>query len=115
MADVARYGKRPEQAILALTTLRQRFPGTAQASLAAFTLARVHFDQRRAYDEAARWFRTYLKEQPGGALSREAQGRLMEALDRAGDRAAATQLAKSYLATNPDGPHARLARSLMAR
>ena len=115
MADVARYGKRPDQAILALTTLRQRFPGTGQASLAAFTLARVHFDQRRAYDEAARWFRTYLKEQPGGALAREAQGRLMEALDRAGDRAAATQLAKSYLVTNPDGPHARLARSLIAR
>ena len=115
MADVARYGKRPEQAILALTTLRQRFPGTGQASLAAFTLARVHFDQRRAYDEAARWFRTYLKEQPGGALAREAQGRLMEALDRAGDRAAAAQLAKSYLATNPDGPHARLARALIAR
>ncbi len=115
MADVARFGKRPQQAILALSTLRRRFPGSAGASVAAFNLARVHFDQRGAYHEAARWFRTYLKEQPGGPLAREAQGRLMESLYRAGDREAAARIADAYLTSNPAGPHARLARTLLGR
>lgn len=112
LADVARYGNRPEQAIQALSALRRRFPGGSRAGVAAFKIARVHFDQRGEYAEAARWFRTYLREQPGGALAREAQGRLMEALYRSGDRAGAERAAESYLAANPNGPHARLARSI---
>ncbi|HET9960597.1 MAG TPA: FecR domain-containing protein [Polyangiaceae bacterium] len=115
MADVARFGKRSDRAVLALQALRRRFSGSGAASVAAFSLARIHFDQRAAYDEAARWFRTYLKEQPGGSLAREAQGRLMEALYRGGDRAGAERAAEAYLARNPEGPHARLARSLLGR
>lgn len=112
LADVARFGKRPDQAIQALTTLRRRFPGGSRAGVAAFKIARVHFDQRGEYAEAARWFRTYLREQPGGPLAREAQGRLMEALYRSGDRTGAERAAETYLTANPNGPHARLARSL---
>jgi hypothetical protein len=115
LADVARFGNRPRQAIHALSSLRRRFAGSARASVAAFTLARIHFDQRGAYDEAARWFRTYLKEQPSGPLAREAQGRLMEALYRGGDRVGAAKVADNYLTLNPSGPHSRLARSLVAR
>jgi hypothetical protein len=115
LADVARFGNRPQQAIHALSTLRRRFGGSARASVAAFTLARIHFDQRGAYDEAARWFRTYLKEQPNGPFGREAQGRLMEALYRGGDRSGAAKVAENYLTANPSGPHARLARSLVSR
>lgn len=115
LADMARLNSRPQQAIYALTALRRRFPGSQRASLAAFNIARVHFDQRGAYDEAARWFRTYLREQPGGALVREAQGRLMEALYRAGDRDSAQRVAESYLNANPTGPYARFARSLLGR
>jgi TolA-binding protein len=115
LADVARFGRRPQQAIMALTALRRRFPSGGLASVAAFNIARVHFDQRGAYDDAARWFRVYLKEQPGGPLAREAQGRLMEALYRGGDRAGATRAAEAYLSANPNGPHARLARTLLGR
>lgn len=115
LADVARFGRRPQQAIMALSSLRRRFPTSSLASVAAFNIARVHFDQRGAYDDAARWFRVYLKEQPGGALAREAQGRLMEALYRGGDRSGASRIADAYLAANPNGPHARLARTLVSR
>jgi TolA-binding protein len=115
LADVARFGRRPQQAIMALSSLRRRFPSSSLASVAAFNIARVHFDQRGAYDDAARWFRVYLKEQPGGPLAREAQGRLMEAQYRGGDRASASRTADAYLAANPNGPHARLARTLLGR
>ncbi|MGC4092125.1 MAG: tetratricopeptide repeat protein [Polyangiaceae bacterium] len=115
LADTARLSSRPQQAIQALTALRRRFPGSPRAGVAAFNIARVHFDQRGAYDEAARWFRTYLREQPSGPLVREAQGRLMEALYRAGDRDGAVKLAEQYLASNPNGPHARVARTLLGR
>jgi TolA-binding protein len=115
LADVARFGRRPQQAILALSTLRRRYSSSSLASVAAFNMARVHFDQRGAYDDAARWFRVYLKEQPSGPLAREAQGRLMEALYRGGDRAGAVRAADSYLTANPSGPHARLARTLLGR
>jgi len=115
LADMARLNARPQQAILALNVLRRRFPGSPRAGVAAFNIARVHFDQRGAYDEAARWFRTYLREQPSGPLVREAQGRLMEALYRSGDRDGATRLAEQYLAANPSGPHARAARALLGR
>jgi tetratricopeptide (TPR) repeat protein len=115
LADVARFGGSSERALGALGALRRRFPGGPAAGAAAFAIARIHFDQRAAYAEAARWFRTYLKEQPRGSLAREAQGRRMEALVRLGDRAEARKLAERYLAQHPNGPHARLARSLSER
>lgn len=115
LADMARLKNRPQQAIQALSVLRRRFPGSQRAGVAAFNIARVHFDQRGAYDEAARWFRTYLREQPSGPLVREAQGRLMEALYRSGDRDGAVRLAEQYLAANPNGPHARVAHNLLGR
>jgi hypothetical protein len=115
LADVARFGGSGEQALGALATLRRRFPGSSPAAAAAFAIARIHFDQRGAYADAARWFRTYLKEQPRGPLAREAQGRLMEALVRTGSRAEARALAVSYLEQNPNGPYARLAHSLTER
>ena len=114
LADVARFGGSKEQALGALTALRRRFSGSAAAANAAFAIARIHFDQRGAYADAARWFRTYLREQPRGPLSREAQGRLMEALVRTGSRTEARALAVAYLEQNPNGPYARLARSLTA-
>jgi transmembrane sensor len=114
LADVARFSKNSQSAILAYSSLRRRFPGRAQSSQAAFALARLHFDQLGQYDEAARWFRTYLSEQPAGALAREALGRLMEAEQRAGHRDAAKSTARDYLKRHPSGPHARLAQKLVA-
>ncbi|HVJ21997.1 MAG TPA: tetratricopeptide repeat protein [Polyangiaceae bacterium] len=114
LADVARLSKNGHSAIGAYSALRRRFPGGPKSGQAAFNIARLHFDQLGQYDEAARWFRTYLSEQPTGALAREALGRLMEAEHRAGHREAAASTARDYLKRHPSGPHARLATKLSA-
>ncbi|MGC4067479.1 MAG: hypothetical protein QM784_23090 [Polyangiaceae bacterium] len=63
--------------------------------------------------EAARWFSAYLAEQPQGNFAREASGRLVESLHRAGHFAEAQRAAKRYLAVYPTGPHASFAKSLL--
>jgi hypothetical protein len=115
LGDVARLSGKPADALHAYQSLRRRSPGSSAAKQAAFSIARVHFDQRAAYAEAARWLRIYLAEQPRGPLAREAEGRLMEALSRAGDRNQARLVAETYLARHPKGPHARVARQLLGK
>ena len=94
----------------AYETARRRFPGNERAAVAAFALGRIAFDQRGNYSDAARWFRSYLTEQPSGRLARDALGRLMEAFHRAGDKASARGEAAHYLELYPTGPHAEFAR-----
>lgn len=113
LADAARYAREPQDEGYALRLLRRRFSGTRRAALAAFALGRLEFDAHRAYDEAAEWFATYLKEQPGGPLTREARGRLMEATIANGNRDRARDIAVHYLRDYPSGPHAEIARSLL--
>ncbi|HEX6271675.1 MAG TPA: FecR domain-containing protein [Polyangiaceae bacterium] len=109
LADVARLAGAPRRAEHALVTLRERFPGTADAALAAFTLGRLEFDGYRSYRKAAGWFETYLRERPAGSMAREALGRLLEARYRAKDLAGARDVAARYLREYPSGPHAELA------
>lgn len=115
LGDTARLAGKPNEALSAYQTLRSRAPASALAKQSAFAIARVHFDQRAAYAEAARWFRTYLAEQPGGAFAREAEGRLIEASSRAGDVGGARAAAENYLDRYPHGPHERVARQLLGR
>lgn len=113
LAESARGAGAPRQAEQALVALRRRFPGSADAGLAAFTLGRLQFDEFGAYSAAARSFRTYLKERPGGPMTREALGRLMEASQKEGDAAGARAAAERYLRDYPSGPHAKLASRLV--
>jgi transmembrane sensor len=113
LADVARKARAPRKAEHALLVLRRRFPGSSDAAIAAFTLGRLEFDEFHGYTKAADWFRTYLKEQPNGAMAREALGRLLEAAYRAGDAASARALSERYLREYPSGPHAELASRLV--
>ncbi|HEY2734101.1 MAG TPA: FecR family protein [Polyangiales bacterium] len=113
LADLARYGHDTPDEARALRLLRTRFAGTKRASLAAFALGKLEFDDHGSYAEAAEWFRVYLRERPKGELSREANGRLLEATLRSGRSSAARDLALQYLRDYPNGPHADLARSLV--
>ncbi|MBI5502016.1 MAG: hypothetical protein HY907_17370, partial [Deltaproteobacteria bacterium] len=55
-----------------------------------------------------------LAEPRASGIAREAAGRLIEALDRAGHSEAAATAAREYLQLDPDGPHADFARALLA-
>lgn len=112
-ANRERLAGRVARAHTALLALRRRFAGSNEAATAAFTLGRMAFDQRAHYAEAARWFSAYLAEQPRGPLMGDAAGRLLEAHERAGNRAAARDAAKAYLRRFPDGPYAGQARRIL--
>jgi TolA-binding protein len=112
LGDAARLSGNSGPALRAYQKVRSRAPGTTVAANAAFAMGRVYFDQLDAFSEAARWFASYSSEQPGGPLAREALGRRMEALSRAGARSDAARAAEQYLRQYPDGPHAPLARTL---
>jgi transmembrane sensor len=109
LAQVARLSGHHDTERQALVTCRRRFPGTERAAVAAYELGRSS-----SPSEASSWFDTYLGEQPGGPLAREAWGRLVEARASAGDDRGAHDAAARYLARYPDGPHAPLARRVLA-
>jgi transmembrane sensor len=115
LADAARLFGRSARALVALRVLRQRFPSSPEAATAAFTLGRIAFETTHAYPEAARWFGTYLREQPSGPLMGDSFGRLMEARLRAGDQAGARADAEQYLRRFPEGPYASEARGILAK
>jgi ferric-dicitrate binding protein FerR (iron transport regulator) len=112
LADAARLARRPGRAEQINQRLRQRFAGTIESAIAAFSLGRLAFEQR-AFARAARWFERYLAEQPHGGLAREAAGRIVEALHRAGERGRALGAARHYLQQYPKGPHADFARRVV--
>jgi TolA-binding protein len=110
LARAGRFSGRTDVASDALMACRQRFPGSKQAAMAAFLLGRASSGRT-----AAQWFSTYLAEAPGGALGREALGRLLEAQLEGGDQAAVKASATRYLKSYPDGPHVALAREVLGR
>ena len=115
LADAGRFFGPSRRAVTALSTLRQRFPGSADAGTAAFTLGRIVLENEHAYARAADWFETYLREQPRGPLMGDAFGRLMEARLRSGDGAGARASAEQYLRRFPEGPYASEARGVLSR
>lgn len=115
LADAGRFFGDHTRAVAALTALRRRFPGTPEAGTAAFTLGRIAFENDDAYARAAQWFDTYLHEQPAGALTGDAFGRLVEAKVRAGDRIGARAAAQGYLRRYPGGPYASEARGALSK
>jgi transmembrane sensor len=115
LADAARLSGRDGPAGVALRALRRRFPGSMDASTAAFMLGRMAFEKHHAYSEAATWFETCLKEQPTGPLMGDSFGRLMEARLHSGDRAGARANAEQYLRRFPEGPYASEARGILSR
>jgi transmembrane sensor len=114
LADVARYGGEEARAGELLKSVRQRYPTSSAAGVAAYTLG-ITADRRGDLPAAAGWFNTYLRERPSGALTREALGRLMEVQERLGQRTQAEGSARRYLERYPTGPHRDIAKRLSGR
>jgi len=109
LARAARFVGRQDVSTGALSSCRRRFPGSRDAAMAAYLLGR-----NAPPAGAVKWFSAYLAEQPNGALAIEASGRLIEANEAAGDVKAARNAARHYLLRYPDGPHAQLAKRVLA-
>jgi hypothetical protein len=107
LGDVARLAGDPEHAMQAYDAARRRREGSDRS---AFAIGLIEFDHRHRYRRAAEWFETYVREQPRGPLVEEAEGRSMEAWQRAGEPSRAREAAQGYLARHPTGPYADLAR-----
>ena len=110
LARTARLAGHADASARALRSCRVRFAGTTHAGTAAYLLG-----MSASPAAAATWFSTYLSEQPGGPLAREAAGRLIESHQRAGNAAAARDAAQSYLSRYPAGPHASFARKVLGQ
>jgi hypothetical protein len=115
LADAGRFFGPSKRAVAALVAMRARFPGSAAAGTAAFTLGRIVFEKEHDYAQSASWFETYLREQPSGPLMGDAFGRLMEARLRAGDTLGARTSAEQYLRRFPAGPYSGEARGILGR
>lgn len=115
LGDAARLSRRYDIADRSYLAVRAKHPGAPESVSAAFALGRLAFDHQHLYVKAAQWLDVYLSE--GGdnaALAREALGRLMEAMQRAGDPDGAKSAASRYLASYPSGPHAAVARRILS-
>jgi transmembrane sensor len=110
-ADVARLSGHPQQAVLHLRAVSERFADDPRAPVAAFTLGRVLQDLQRPR-EAAAAFRRARTLWPRGPLALDAWSGEAEALQDAGDIAAARQIAAGYLERHPSGRHAQAMRAL---
>ncbi len=112
LADAARLSGKTERAAQALGLLRDRFARHPSAATAAFLLGRIALERDGAAARAARWFETYLDEQPSGPLAGDALIRLSECRATLGDADGARSAARRYLTAHPQGPHAERARRL---
>jgi hypothetical protein len=109
LGDAARLSGAAARATQAYGAARSKLPGGGRAS---YGLGLVAFDQLGDFASAARWFETYLREQPSGTLRAEATGRLLEALHRSGQASKARSVASQYLTRYPNGAQAALAKKL---
>jgi hypothetical protein len=112
IADAARLGGDPALAEQALLAIRRRFPGTGNATTAAFLIGRLAEEQQKAPGKARQWYDRYLAEAPSGAFAADALGRKMLLVDRLDGRASAAPLARDYLARFPKGAYAKSARTI---
>jgi hypothetical protein len=110
-ADAARLARRAELGRSALTMLRQRFQGSADAAEGAFRLGRMEFDAQH-FAEAGTWFDAYVGEAPQGAFIAEAMGRRLDAWQRAKD-SRASKAATEYLDRYSKGAYAPLAQKVL--
>lgn len=111
LADAARLASKGDRARTAYAAVRSRHAGSDEAARAAFALGVMAFPS----DSALPLLEEYLTSAPAGPLAPEALGRILEIRHRSGDTAGARSAAEQYLASYPNGAHAKLAKSILAR
>jgi ferric-dicitrate binding protein FerR (iron transport regulator) len=114
LADAARYTSKSDLAERTLTSLRQRFPSSAESRAAGFLLGRLA-EARGALPTAQNWYETYLSEAPSGALAAEALAGKMRTILATRGRAAAEPVARDYLSRYPEGVHAKPAKRVLGQ
>jgi transmembrane sensor len=102
-ADAARLSSHPREAAEHLDHLVRKYPDSAPARLAAFTLARLQLNELADPQRAARSFARAYALDPKGPLAEDALAREAEAYRKAGDRQRAAEVATRYLAQFPHG------------
>jgi hypothetical protein len=117
LADAARYGHRPSLARMALLSMRERFPRSAEARDAAFFLGGLAEDAAgpggSGQASALDWYERYLGESARGRYAAQALGRKMVMTQKLNGTEAAASVADEYLSRFPQGPYAAAARKLL--
>jgi transmembrane sensor len=111
-ADAARLSNHPLQAVGYLQRITKEHARDSRAPLAAFTLGRIYMNQLGQPAAAARAFALVRQLAPAGALVEDALAREAEALEQAGQHAAAQRLAADYLKQYPSGRRSEKLREL---
>jgi hypothetical protein len=111
LADAARYARRPDIAMRALSAERRRFAGSVQARDASFFLGGLA-EAQKSDAASLEWYDAYLRESPNGAYASQALGHKMMIVQRVRGSAEARPFAIEYLARFADGPYAPQARKL---
>ncbi len=102
-ADAARLSGHPREAATHLDQLVRKYPDSAPARLAAFTLGRLQLNELADAQHAAKSFARAYALDPKGPLAEDALAREAEAYRKAGDRERAAEVATRYLAQFPHG------------
>jgi len=103
LADVARLSGHPADAVGPLERLVTEHSADSRASLAAFTLGRVHLDSLHAPAAAVRAFEKAIALGIPGGLAEDAYAHLVEARAKAGDEAGAKAALVEYVRRFPQG------------
>lgn len=108
-ADTARREGRPKDAVALLTSMVDAHD--TRASLAAFTIGKIHAEDLGDFRNASVWFeRAFALGLPAG-LDEQALARAVECHARSGARSEASAAAARYESRFPQGPHLESVRS----
>jgi transmembrane sensor len=106
-ADVARWSGHPAEAVPLLERVTRDHARDPRAQLAAFTLGRVLLEELKRPTDAATAFARARSLAPRGPLAEDALFREAQCWSRADNQKAATERARLYLSTYPEGSHRR--------
>jgi transmembrane sensor len=104
LADIARLSRHARDAVAPLTQVISLHEDDSRASLAAFTLGRVHLDELHAPAAAADAFAKAIALGVPGGLAEDAYAHLVEARSRSGDAEGANAAYRDFAKRFPGSP-----------